>query len=406
MCSNADLLCCTTRHNACIVLRSSGCVLSRLSAGIHSLAHDPARTETSSKFCFARPPPLGAWPRPSHLSATKRWTKPATSPAARPWKMARKGDRASQIGDSTSRSNAAAGENTPLLGEQHPSAHLAVPGSREVNGPRRVVDNEEGDEIDPNDFDILLSKSVPTSGGFLEPESYENSMLRGDRRYSSSGRRPSAASLGRTERRRVSRSSSASAAAEDLESPFNEDEAASSPAHEASEDAPLLGHATSRGSLRTEPPTPYLNNISVSRFWVIFSGLLATIFIACFDGTIMASSHPVITSYFESSNSASWLSTAFLLTSTAFQPLLGRISDSLGRKPPYLVTMVIFALSTLWCALANSMTSFILARAACGIGAGGMMTLGSIIISDMVPIEYVFLRPRGGLSFSYHFSVK
>ncbi|KAI0852631.1 MFS general substrate transporter [Daldinia vernicosa] len=101
----------------------------------------------------------------------------------------------------------------------------------------------------------------------------------------------------------------------------------------------------------------------------------------------MASSHPVITSYFRSSNSASWLSTAFLLTSTAFQPVIGRLSDTIGRKPPYLAAVVIFALSTLWCALAQSMTSFILARAACGLGAGGVLGMGSIIISDLVPIE-------------------
>ena len=28
-----------------------------------------------------------------------------------------------------------------------------------------------------------------------------------------------------------------------------------------------------------------------------------------------------------------------------------------------------------------------IARAACGVGAGGIMTLGSIIVSDLVPIE-------------------
>ena len=31
--------------------------------------------------------------------------------------------------------------------------------------------------------------------------------------------------------------------------------------------------------------------------------------------------------------------------------------------------------------------TFVLARAACGLGAGGMMTMGSIITSDLVPIE-------------------
>ncbi|KAK4238212.1 MFS general substrate transporter [Achaetomium macrosporum] len=101
----------------------------------------------------------------------------------------------------------------------------------------------------------------------------------------------------------------------------------------------------------------------------------------------MASSHPVITSYFGSSNSASWLSTAFLLTSTSFQPVLGGLSDAVGRKGPYVVTTGVFLVATVWCALAGSMASFIAARAVCGLGAGGMTTLGSIIVSDLVPIE-------------------
>lgn len=136
-----------------------------------------------------------------------------------------------------------------------------------------------------------------------------------------------------------------------------------------------------------ESKTPYNNGMSKRQFWVIFGGVLANVFISCFDSTIMASSHPVITSYFHSSNSASWLSTAFLLTSTSFQPLYGRLSDTMGRKPPYIFGMTFFLVGTLWCALAQSMTSFILARALCGFGAGGMLTMGSIITSDMVPIE-------------------
>jgi MFS family permease len=101
----------------------------------------------------------------------------------------------------------------------------------------------------------------------------------------------------------------------------------------------------------------------------------------------MVSSHPVITSYFHSSNSASWLSTAFLLTSTSFQPLFGRLSDTIGRKGPMIFTMGIFLIATIWCALAQSMPSFIAARALCGLGAGGTISLMSIITSDLVPIE-------------------
>lgn len=136
-----------------------------------------------------------------------------------------------------------------------------------------------------------------------------------------------------------------------------------------------------------EQKSPFHGGISHRQFWLIFLGLMGNMFIVCFDSTIMASSHPVITSYFHSANSASWLSTAFLLTSTAFQPLSGRLSDTMGRKPPLIFGMLLFIAGTLWCALAQSMTSFILARALCGLGAGATMTMGSIITSDLVPIE-------------------
>ena len=272
----------------------------------------------------------------------------------------------------------AANESTPLLrgspgslsGQSTPTAPLPI--GRPANR----------DGSDANEFDLLLSRSVPSGGPMLEPEPLEYSMLRRPRRYShdsSTPRRSFASS--HDDCTRVPGSSEALSDEERLINPKRR-------VGDGRRDSVTASDANTGGNAPlTSPKGPYLGGVSVSRFWLIFSGILATNFIACFDGTIMASSHPVITSYFNSSNSASWLSTAFLLTSTSFQPLLGRLSDTLGRKPPYLVTMTIFLLATVWCGLAQSMTSFILARAACGLGAGGMMTLGSIIISDLVPIE-------------------
>lgn len=101
-----------------------------------------------------------------------------------------------------------------------------------------------------------------------------------------------------------------------------------------------------------------------------------------------ASAHPVITSYFGASNSASWLSTAFSLASTVSQPLYARLSDTVGRKPVYLFAQTMFLLSTIWCALATNIGSFIAARAICGMGAGGVMSVSNIITSDVVKIEY------------------
>ncbi|KAM0448906.1 hypothetical protein ACHAO4_008131 [Trichoderma viride] len=154
------------------------------------------------------------------------------------------------------------------------------------------------------------------------------------------------------------------------------------------ERSPLLPRRNSTASTTsTAKSFIFLGETCPARFWLIFAQILISQFMAAFDGTLMASSHPVITSHFKAANSASWLSTAFLLTSTTFQPLLGRLSDAVGRKPLFVASIGVFTLATMWCALAGSIESFIAARALCGLGAGGVGALGSIITSDLVPIE-------------------
>ena len=145
-------------------------------------------------------------------------------------------------------------------------------------------------------------------------------------------------------------------------------------------------------SKKTLEPLPEKNvhyrNIDGTHFRILFASIIFGNTIAFFDTTLMASSHPVITSYFHSSNSASWLSTVFYLTSTVSQPLYGRISDTWGRRPVYVFAAVMFFLSTAWCALARDIGEFIAARAVCGLGAGGVMAVSNIITSDIVKIEY------------------
>ena len=132
----------------------------------------------------------------------------------------------------------------------------------------------------------------------------------------------------------------------------------------------------------------YRGNISGPRFYFLFWSITFGSTISFFDSTLMASAHPVITSYFNASNAASWLSTVFYLTSTVGQPLYGRISDTIGRRPVLLFAICVFFASTAWCGSAENVESFIAARAVCGLGAGGSMTMAIIITSDTVKIEY------------------
>ncbi|KAF7354015.1 Mfs multidrug transporter [Mycena venus] len=79
-----------------------------------------------------------------------------------------------------------------------------------------------------------------------------------------------------------------------------------------------------------------------------------------------------------------------MITLTSFQPLYGKMSDIFGRKACLLFTYTIFALGCLCCGFARTMPELILARGVAGIGGGGMSTVVSIIMSDVVP-----LRSRG-----------
>ncbi|KAF4973725.1 hypothetical protein FZEAL_9252 [Fusarium zealandicum] len=266
---------------------------------------------------------------------------------------------------------------------------LAAPEAGRLSGPvpvpvrteGRAVGDDDSDEdlIDPSEFEAL-SRSLTTGGQFLQPEPLESAMLR-----------PSASNPNP----RIQDGEEDDVLDEEDEE--DEDDNSEDRGWEApNEESPLIHRrrlssvARSVASVATNgtsASTPYLNGTSPARFWFIFLQILAAYFMSSFDGTIMASSHPVITSYFNASNSASWLSTAFLLTSSAFQPLLGRLSDAVGRKPLFVGCMGVFALATAWCALAQSIEGFIAGRALCGLGAGGVMTLGSILVSDLVPIE-------------------
>jgi nitrate/nitrite transporter NarK len=124
--------------------------------------------------------------------------------------------------------------------------------------------------------------------------------------------------------------------------------------------------------------SPYLVDITNFEFWLIFGAILVQYFVAMFDSFLMVSSHPVITSYFNASNSASWLSTAFMLTSAALQPIFGRLSDMFGRRPVYMSSLLIFAVGTGYCAAARTIGDFIAGRAICGVGAGAMISMVSL----------------------------
>lgn len=114
---------------------------------------------------------------------------------------------------------------------------------------------------------------------------------------------------------------------------------------------------------------------------------MSNVFLFAFDGTIMATSYAVISSEFGATNTASWLTTAYLISSTALQPLYGRISDIFGRRICFVVSTSLFGVGCLACALSNSMIVLIAMRALTGVGGGGLQVMATIVNSDLIPFR-------------------
>ncbi|KAL8757193.1 MAG: hypothetical protein Q9184_004279 [Pyrenodesmia sp. 2 TL-2023] len=122
----------------------------------------------------------------------------------------------------------------------------------------------------------------------------------------------------------------------------------------------------------------------------ILPAIAIGIFLSAADQTVIVTMYGKIGSDLKALNKTSWVSTAYFLTLTSFQPLYGKLSDIFGRKSALLFGYAIFGIGCLFCGLARDMNELIAARAFAGIGGGGMTTVVSIMMSDIVP-----LRERG-----------
>ena len=116
----------------------------------------------------------------------------------------------------------------------------------------------------------------------------------------------------------------------------------------------------------------------------VFSGLLLGVFLSAVDATIVTTALPTIAGELGGLDQLTWVLTAYLLTSTAFTPLGGKLSDLYGRRVVFEGAIALFLLTSVIAGLAQSMPQLVVARALQGVGGGALQSIAFIIVGDIL----------------------
>ncbi len=136
--------------------------------------------------------------------------------------------------------------------------------------------------------------------------------------------------------------------------------------------------------MNQQPPAEILEPVSPRELRTVFAGLMLALALAALDQNIVGTALPMIVSDLGGLSHLSWVVTAFLLTSTTTTPLYGKLSDMFGRKPTFVVSILIFLIGSCLCGLSDTMTQLVVFRGIQGLGAGGLITLAQTTIADLV----------------------
>src|SRR5205807_10672265 len=99
-------------------------------------------------------------------------------------------------------------------------------------------------------------------------------------------------------------------------------------------------------------------------------GVALALLLAALDQTVVGVAMPRIVQELPGLSYYAWVTTAYLITSTALVPVAGKLGDMFGRKPFLLVGMVGFVGASALCGLSQNMVELVLFRALQGVFGG------------------------------------
>lgn len=130
-------------------------------------------------------------------------------------------------------------------------------------------------------------------------------------------------------------------------------------------------------------PTPAEHRRLPERRLLTFIGVMAAMFLSALDQTIVGVSMPRIIKELNGFDRYAWVTTVYLLMSTAVVPVVGKLSEQLGRKRVFLVGIAMFLLGSALAGASQSLDQLILFRGFQGIGGGVLTGTAFAVIADL-----------------------
>ncbi|KAJ2058047.1 hypothetical protein GGI17_005279 [Coemansia sp. S146] len=117
----------------------------------------------------------------------------------------------------------------------------------------------------------------------------------------------------------------------------------------------------------------------------VMIALALSMFLAALDNTIVSTMLPSIARDFDALSQITWIVSSYVVSSTALQPVYGKLCHIYGHQYVILFAHVFFAAGSIICGASTSAHMLIAGRTIAGIGGSGLMSLCFVVVGDFVP---------------------
>ncbi len=122
--------------------------------------------------------------------------------------------------------------------------------------------------------------------------------------------------------------------------------------------------------------------------WIICIPIMISAFMFVLDETIANVALPYMAGSFSISRQEStWVLTSYLIASGIVIPSVDFFSKLMGRKNFFILSIIIFTVSSFLCGIAHNLPTMVITRILQGFGGGALLPLGQSIMLELFPVE-------------------